>query len=137
MKSSRPLLSLALMTAPMKLPHAYPFRFIAREEGAPDLVFTASAGDAVSRGGPVPPHVVLEALTQAAGLMAATAGSTGGVLVQVARYRCPRPVRPGDALSLRGVLLVRMGPLLRVRVTARREGRVVASGVLTLRESAP
>lgn len=137
MKSSWPLLSLALMTANPRLPHAYPFRFIAREEGAPDLLFTASGDDAVSRGGLVPAHVVLEALTQAAGLMAATEGSTGGVLVQVARYRCPRPVRPGDRLNLSGVLLVRMGPLLRVRMTARREGRLVAGGVLTLRESKP
>lgn len=125
------------MTAGPKLPHAYPFRFIAREEGGPSLLFTASGDDAVCRGGPVPAPVVLEALTQAAGLLAATAGSTGGALVQVSRFRCPRPVMPGDRLDLRGVLLVRMGPLLRVRVSARCGGRLVASGVLTLRETQP
>ena len=122
------------MTSSAKLPHAYPFRFIPREEG-PSLLFLASGDDAVSRGQTVPAHVVLEALTQAAGLLAATEESVGGALVQVARFRCPRPIMPGDRLDLSGTLLVRMGPLLRVRVTARRGRRLVASGVLTLRES--
>lgn len=125
------------MAAQGKLPHAYPFKFIPREEGSASLLFLSSSGDAVSRGGAIPPWVVLEALTQAAGLLAASGETSGGVLVQVARYRCARQVLPGDTLDLAGRLLLRMGPLLRVRVTARREGRLVARGVLTLRETGP
>jgi acyl-coenzyme A thioesterase PaaI-like protein len=43
-------------------------------------------------------------------------------------------VRPGDVLVVRGELLKRMGPVMRVRVSARREGGLVARGVFTLRE---
>jgi len=124
------------MAAMLKLPHAFPFRFIPREEGSPHLAFTASSDDAVCRGGPVPPWVILEALTQAAGLLCASEGASGGALVQVAGYRCPRPAWPGDTLELRGALQKRMGPLIRVRIRALRSGRLVASGTLTLREVA-
>jgi hypothetical protein len=122
------------MSEPQRLPHAYPFRFIAREEGEVELSFSSTANDAVSRGGAVPPWVVLEALTQAAGLLAASGEGKGGVLVQASSYRCPRPIHPGDVLALRGRLLKRMGPVIRVLMTARRGGRLVARGILTLRE---
>ena len=122
------------MNAPQRLPHAYPFRFIAREEGEVELSFAASANDAVSRGGAVPPWVVLEALTQAAGLLCASGEQRGGVLVQASSYRCPRRIHPGDVLALRAQLLKRMRPVIRVLMTARRDGRLVARGVLTLRE---
>ncbi len=125
------------MAGPQKLPHAYPFRFIPREEDSPRLVFAPASDDAAGRGGPVPPWVVLEALAQAAGLLYATEGSGGGAVVQVAGYRCPRPVWPGDVLELRGTLQKRMGPLLRVRMRALRGGRLAASGTLTLREAPP
>ena len=117
-----------------RLPHAYPFRFIAREGGEVGLAFTSSANDAVSRGGPVPPWVILEAMTQAAGLLAVSGEGKGGALVQVACYRCPRRIWPGDVLHFRGECLKRMGPVLRVRMSAFRECRLVARGVLTLRE---
>jgi hypothetical protein len=120
------------MSETMKLPHAYPFRFIPKEES---LEFSAAADDNYGRGGSVPPWVILEALTQAAGLAAAGEGSTGGSLVQLSRYRCVRAILPGDRLQVRALLLKRMGPLLRVRVTALRDGRLVAAGVLTLRET--
>jgi hypothetical protein len=129
-----PLLSFPLMNTPQRLPHAYPFRFIARELGEVELSFAASSNDAVSRGGDVPPWVVLEALTQAAGLLAASGEGQGGVLVQASTYRCPRRVGAGDVLLIRHRLLKRMGPVVRVLVTARREGRLVARGILTLRE---
>ncbi len=97
------------------------------------VAFASSANDAFSRGGPVPPWVILEALTQGAGLDAAQGEETGGALVQVSAYRCPRRVWPGDVLQIRCEVLKRMGPLLRLRVSARREGRLVARGVMVLR----
>ncbi len=120
------------MSATDRLPHAYPFRFISREDGETELAFSASADDAVCRGAHLPTWVLLEAMTQAAGLLMATGGG-GGALVQVSSFRCPRPIGAGDVLCLRGVCLKRMGPVLRVRMSARREGKLVARGVLTLR----
>ena len=58
------------------------------------------------------------------------------MLMQVVRFRCPRPVRPGDVLNLSVDLLTRMGALLRVKVVARRAGRIVAKGILSIRETA-
>jgi 3-hydroxymyristoyl/3-hydroxydecanoyl-(acyl carrier protein) dehydratase len=122
------------MSEAARLPHAYPFRFISREAGTGEISFSVSGNDAASRGEALPPWVVLEALTHAAGLLCSSGQERGGALVQVSQYRCPRRMRPGDVLSLRGELLKRMGPVMRVRVSARRDGALVARGVLTLRE---
>ncbi|MGA9751558.1 MAG: hypothetical protein WBS54_07195 [Acidobacteriota bacterium] len=123
------------MSEPARLPHAFPFRFIPRDDGGGVLQFSSSADDAVSRGGPVPSWVVLEAMTQAGGLLAASGQGSGGVLVQVARFRSPRPIWPGDSLELAGTLVKRMGSLFQVRVTARLGGRLAARGLFTLRET--
>ena len=118
-----------------RLPHAYPFRFVSREEGEGKLRLAFSCDDACSRGGFIPASIILEAMTQAGGLAAASGQGRGGVLMQVVRFRCPRPVRPGDALDLSVDLLTRMGALLRVKVVARCSGRVVAKGILSVRET--
>jgi 3-hydroxymyristoyl/3-hydroxydecanoyl-(acyl carrier protein) dehydratase len=120
------------MTERSRLPHAYPFRLIAREGGS--LGFAVTTSDAWSRGAGVPQWVIVEMMTQAAGLIAGSEGSVGGVLVQVARFLCPRPVMPGDRLDLTGEVVHRMGPVLRVKMTARRKGRLVARGTFTIRE---
>ena len=121
------------MTERSRLPHAYPFRLIAREGGS--LGFAVTTSDAWSRGAGVPQWVIVEMMTQAAGLIAGSEGSAGGVLVQVARFLCPRPVMPGDRLDLTGEVVHRMGPVLRVKMTARRKGRLVARGTFTIRET--
>jgi len=118
-----------------RLPHSYPFRFISREEGSAKLTLAFSCDDAWSRAGPVPASIVLEALTQAGGLAAASGQRTGGVLMQVVRFRCPRPISPGDALEIAVDVLTRMGALVRLKVVARRQGRIVAKGILSLRET--
>ena len=125
------------MAEPDRLPHAYPFRMISQRGSTGRLAFSASSDDAWSQGGSVPASIVLEALAQAGGVLAASGQSSGGVLIQVARFRCPRPVNPGDVLDLSAEVLTRMGPLLRVRVVARRDGKIVARGILSLRETGP
>lgn len=121
------------MTERNRLPHVFPFRFIACEGGP--LSFAVTVSDAWSRGGSVPQWVIMEMMTQSAGLIAGSEGTAGGVLVQVARFLCPRPVSPGDRLDLTGEVVHRMGPVLRVKMTARRKGRLVARGTFTIRET--
>ncbi len=122
------------MTERSRLPHVYPFRLIARED-EPGR-FAVSASDAWSRGGSLPQWAVVEMLTQAAGLIAGSGDASGGVLVQVARFRCPRPIPPGTCLDLAGEVLHRMGPLVRVKMTAREGARLLARGIFTIRETA-
>jgi len=119
-----------------RLPHVYPFRFVSHEEGPGKLDLIFSCDDTWSRGGVVPAAIVLEAMTQVCGLAAASGQGRGGVLLQVVRFRCPKPVRPGDVLQLSVSLLTRMGALLRAKVVARRSGRIVARGILSIRETA-
>lgn len=95
-----------------------------------------SVDDARSRGlAEVPQWALVEVFAQAAGLAAFGPGS-GGSLVQVNRFRCPRPVGAGDELALSVAVQRRMGTLMRVRVAARRAGKLVATAALTLREEA-
>ncbi len=119
------------MDARPPLPHRYPFEML--DPGGSVARVRLSADDARSRGGPVPPWALVEALAQAAGLACAGEGASGGSLVQVNRLRWPRPVLPGETLDLCCTLVRQMGPLRRVRVAVRREGRLVATAVLTLR----
>jgi len=116
------------------LPHAYPFLFHHHAESGGVLSFSPSTSDFTSRGEPLPVWVVIEAFAQAAGVLAASEGSSGGVLVQVAKLRCPHPPLPGDRWSIEGELLLRMGPLLRVKVVGKSGKSIKAKGVFTLRE---
>ncbi len=113
------------------LPHRYPFLMVDPQLGTARVRF--SADDARCRGEMVPAWAVAEAMAQAAGLVGAGAGTSGGSIVQVNRFRCPRPVMPGETIDLAAAVVRKMGPLLRLRVSARREGKLVATSVLTLR----
>lgn len=66
--------------------------------------------------------------------MAASESSGSGVLVQIAKFRCPHPPLPGEKWSIEGKLLLRMGPLLRVKVIGKGGNSIRAKGVFTLRE---
>ncbi len=113
------------------LPHRYPFLMISPRAGAAVVRF--SANDARCRGGEVPAWAVAEAMAQFAGMTVAVDGASGGSLVQVNRFRYPRPVAAGGPLDFSALLVRKMGPLVRVRVAARSGGKLVASSVMTLR----
>ena len=113
------------------LPHRYPFLMVSPRAGTAAIRF--SSNDARCRGGKVPAWAVAEAMAQFAGMAVAADGSSGGSLVQVNRFRCPRPLKAGGSMDLAASLVRRMGPLARVRVAARSGGRLVALSVLTLR----
>lgn len=113
------------------LPHRYPFLMLDPVAGVARVRF--SADDARCRGEMVPAWAVVEAMAQAAGVEGSSEGASGGSLVQVNRFRCPRPVMPGQTIDLAMAVARKMGPLLRVRIFARREGKLIATSILTLR----
>ncbi len=113
------------------LPHRYPFLMISQRAGSAVICF--SSNDARCRSGEVPAWAVAEAMAQFAGMAVAAGGASGGSLVQINRFRCPRPLAAGGSLALSATLVRKMGPLARVRVAARSGGRLVALAVLTLR----
>ncbi|MEW5765142.1 MAG: hypothetical protein ACOYXN_10425 [Acidobacteriota bacterium] len=120
-----------------RLPHAYPFRFLDHEDATRPLEAAFTAGAAFQRSGRAPAWTLLEAMAQAAGLAAFSREDSGGMVLQVQRFRCPRPPYPGDRLALSAQVLQRMGPVVRVKVLARRGERLVARAVVTLREVSP
>ncbi|MCI4398136.1 MAG: hypothetical protein JHC34_04775 [Acidobacteria bacterium] len=113
------------------LPHRYPFLMLDPVAGTARVRF--SADDARCRGEMVPAWVLVETMAQAAGVAGPGEGASGGSLVQINRFRCPRPVTPGQTISLAMTVARKMGPLVRVRILARREGKLIATSILTLR----
>jgi hypothetical protein len=124
------------MRDPGLLPHAYPFRFLTAGSDT-EVAFAVSANDSWSRGGALPPWVLLEAMTQATGILLGDKEKPGGFAVQVQRYKAPRPVLPGDRLVFSSTLIKRMGPVFQGRTVARKNGRICAAGTFTIREVAP
>lgn len=124
------------MRDPGLLPHAYPFRFLTAVSDA-EVAFAATADGTWSRGGSLPPWVLLEAMTQATGILLGDKEKPGGFAVQVQRYRAPRPIRPGDRLLFSSRMVKRMGPVFQGRTVARLEGKICAAGTFTIREVAP
>jgi hypothetical protein len=122
------------MRDPALLPHAYPFRFLAASEGL-EVVFGATANGAASRGKSLPPWVLLEAMTQATGVLLGDGERPGGFAVQVQRYRAPRRLEPGDRVAIVSRLVKRMGPVFQGRTVARLRGRICAAGTFTIREN--
>lgn len=124
------------MRDPGLLPHAYPFRFLTPVSDDA-VAFSATADGSWSRGGALPPWVILEAMTQATGILLGDKERPGGFAVQVQRYRAPRPIFPGDRLLLSSTLVKRMGPVFQGRTVARLHGRICAAGTFTIREVVP
>jgi len=123
-----------LMEEARGLPHRYPFRFLEASPGEVEIRFLSTAGAGASRGEPLPPWVLLEAMTQGVGLLLGRGDPPGGFVVQIRRYRAPRPVRPGDTLRIEAELVKRMGPVFQGRVRAMNEGKLSATGFFTVRE---
>ncbi len=68
------------------------------------------------------------------GLLLGQGDPPGGMVVQIRRYRAPRPIHPGDSVKIEASLVKRMGPVFQGRVKATRDGRIAASGFFTVRE---
>lgn len=124
------------MRDPGLLPHAYPFRFLTAVSDG-EVAFAATADGSWSRGGALPPWVLLEAMTQATGILLGDKEKPGGFAVQVQRYRAPRPILPGDRLVFSSTMVKRMGPVFQGRTVARLGGKICAAGTFTIREVAP
>jgi 3-hydroxyacyl-[acyl-carrier-protein] dehydratase len=127
------------------LPHRFPFLLVDRvvecEPGKSIAAFkNVSANEPFFQGHfpglPVMPGVlILEALAQAAALMAAADTDAPGDMIYlftgVDRARFRSPVRPGDRLDLRCALLRRKLRICKVESKALVDGKIVAEAELS------
>jgi 3-hydroxyacyl-[acyl-carrier-protein] dehydratase len=132
-----------------RLPHQPPMRLVERieriEPGTRAVASrTARAGDwyfdGHFPGEPVVPGVVLaELLAQTGGLAVASSAGLGEEsipmrLAALGPFKFPARAGPGSELVATATVRGRMGPLVRIEGDVTADGRVVASGSLTLAE---
>ncbi len=124
-----------------RLPHRYPFLLVDRvlelEPGrwivaVKNVTYNEPYFQGHWPGRPIMPGVlIVEALAQAAGLMA-TGGGAGklGLIAAIDRVKLRRPVAPGDQLRLEANVLRARNRTAEVQAVARVDGRIVAEAKL-------
>ena len=132
--------------ASLGLPHRPPFVFVKElvrcEPGRSAECRTVFTPEEPFFGGhfpgnPIVPGVILtEALAQTAGIAAASASPSGegpGFLLSAIRQmKFLAAARPGEAIELRAECIGQSGSLYQFEVTAKVDGRLVASGQIVL-----
>ncbi len=125
------------------LPHRYPFLLVDRvvelEPGArikayKNVTMNEDFFNGHFPGHPVMPGVlIVEAMAQAVGLLAAGSEGVAGKIMYLAgvdgaRFR--KPVKPGDRLDIEGTVVKRKGPIWKFQAVARVDGEKVAEAEL-------
>jgi 3-hydroxyacyl-[acyl-carrier-protein] dehydratase len=126
------------------LPHREPFVFVdevvAATEGQAECFKVFSPSDPMFRGhfpgNPIVPGVILvEALSQTAGIAGAWGSERRGFLLSAIRQmKFPAAARPGKRIVLRAQKTGTIGGLWMFEVSAEVDGTIVASGQIVLSE---
>jgi len=122
------------------LPHRFPFRMIDRvltlEAGRSAVVLknVTCADPLFDRHGTWARVLLVEIMAQAAGMAAAShpGEPAAGLLVAVNRFRCGRPVVPGDRLVTAVEIVRRFGSVVKARAVVRAGNVRCAAGELLL-----
>ena len=135
------------MTAPARLPHAYPFRFVETVVSAGEPPGTrgtvtarvTSNGRATEGGTWGSPVLLVEAVAQAA--LALQGGdehaARRGFLAGIDGFVVTRPPLAGDSLEIDVRLAARFGAIVRFEGIVRCGGEPIASGAVLVREGLP
>jgi 3-hydroxyacyl-[acyl-carrier-protein] dehydratase len=127
------------------LPHREPFVFVdgvvTATEGQAECFKVFSPSDPMFRGhfpgNPIVPGVILvEALSQTAGIAGAWGSERRGFLLSAIRQmKFPAAARPGKRILLHARTTGRIGALWSFEVSAEVDGAIVASGQIVLSET--
>lgn len=126
--------------------HRFPFAFIDQPCGSPPVPETVwvrltAAQSQVRDHAELSPWLLVELISQAAGpllgLRPSTVDGMDGMLAGIEDFELApelgvRPLRAGDVLAVKVLPLVRLGGLVKIEGTVRREEAVVAHGFLSL-----
>ena len=135
------------MTAPARLPHAYPFRFVETVVSADEPRGTRGTvtarvttnGRATSGEAWASPVLLVEAVAQAAlALQRGDEDATRrGFLAGIDGFEVTRPPLAGDSLEIDVRLAARFGAIVRFEGIVRCGGERIASGAVLVREGLP
>ncbi len=124
------------------LPHDYPFLLIDRvldiEEGkSATCLKNISIGETypgwcLNEDGLFPRILLVESMAQTSGLVMAQESPKGGFLSSIRDVKFHRPVRTGDEIIIKSVLLHRMPPLFAFEARVSVNDELVAEAMLTL-----
>ena len=133
------------MTAPARLPHAYPFRFVEKVLSSGDrgsgtvAARVTSGGRATAAGEWASPMLLAEAIAQAALALQNGEEETQrrGFLAGIDGLEFSRVPRAGESLEIDVRLTARFGAIVRFEGVVRCGSERIASGAVLVREALP
>lgn len=135
------------MTAPARLPHRYPFRFVDTVVSERDEGFTrgtvatrvAADGRAAAERGWGSPMLLAEAIAQAALALERSdpESQSRGFLAGIDAFEVSRVPEPGESLEIDVRLAARFGAIVRFEGVVRSGEERIAAGTVIVRQGLP